>query len=1008
MDPLIGTALGRYRVLAELGRGGMGVVYRALDTTLNREVALKVLPAATVGDDDRRRLLREAQMASQLDHAHIGVVHEVGEAGGVTYIAMELMRGGSLGQLLGRRLPLSRALDLATEVAEGLARAHEGGVVHRDLKPANVMITGDGHAKIIDFGLAKAVPSGEALAAAETAAPSTSPGLVKGTAAYMSPEQARAEALDARSDIFSFGVMFYQMMAGHLPFQGASYVDTLHAIVHDPAPALVWPAGGPSAETQQDLRRLIDKCLAKDPGARYQTARDLVVDLRSARRRLEGGTATSSLVGVAAPRRAGRLGVWGLSLAAVVLAAAGGWWATHRVPPPAPLVPGDRPSVAVLYFQNNTGNAQLDWLRAGLTNMVVTDLSQSPDVEVLSTDRMYQILAYLKRQNDPVLSSDTVREVARLGGVRHVLLGNYVKAGDAIRLDVTVQDAVSGRIVSAEHLEAPTEASLFSTVDDLTRRVQSGLSATATHAPPGGLVNGPDASRAAESGMYRDLREVSTSSIDAFRAYSQGVTFLERGEPREAEPLLLKAIELDPSFALAMGRLAAVEYNLRRPDVSAAYAKRARDLSSRLSARDRLYLDGVSYGVDEETVERGIAAFHQLLVLDPEHYAAKHNLALLESEVGLDADSVRLGEELRQNVFVIPTSLSNLAGGYVALDQFDQARAVTDDELRRFPASADAYRQQASFFTAFVHLDEARAAYDRADTIDGGDSAALSGRWALAVLAHDWTAAGVLVAAEQKAADPFAKFAAALDTVVDELYHGRSGAALAELHRQDSGGPWGPTMSAQLNVAEADLELALGRPQAALPAAERARRSPGQSLLTPLGLSRARLAIALSALGRDAEAQTPLAEIATRAAAEPGSREKSRLHEVAGLIALGHHDTQAAISELTLAEALLPARSDYGPPPPQPRVWFALASAYLAAGKDDQAEKRLTRLTSGAERVFYPVEYVRSLFLLGQIADRRGDEARTASYYRQFVDYWDQGDMDRDRVAAAKAKLASR
>jgi len=1012
MESLVGRTVGRYRILAELGRGGMGVVYRALDTTLNREVALKVLPADIVADEDRRRrFLREAQMASRLEHTHIGVIHEVGEADGVSFIAMELVRGEPLSQTIARgSLGPSRALEIATEIAEGLARAHDQGIVHRDLKPANVMITDDGHAKIIDFGLAKAIESDGATADAATVQASTDIGVIKGTAAYMSPEQTRGERLDARSDLFSFGVMLYQMLSGRLPFEAASYVDTLHAIVHDPPSPLAWSGAAPSVDTRQDVQRLLEKSLAKDPAARYQTARDLVVDLRGTRRRLDSGGATTVQTPVAPGPSARRaiqwraIGVWAVPL---VLLAAGAYWWTHRAPPPPPpMATSGRPSVAVLYFQNNTGSPQLDWLRTGLTDMVVTDLSQSTEMDVLSTDRLYQILASLRRQNDPVMSFDTVREVARLAGARHVLIGNYVKSGDTIRINITLQEADSGRIVTAEHLEAAGESNLFPTVDSLTRRVQTHLASTGTRAAPSDLLKAPGATTG-DAGFYRDLQDVTTSSMDAYRAYAEGVAFLERGEPRQAEPLLLKAIAIDPAFALAMVRLAAVENNLRRLDQRTEYAQRALDHADRLTLRDRYYVEGFRYQSSEDDAGKAIAAFEKLLALYPMHYAGKHNLADLYWDAEQFDQSIKLGEELRQSPAVLPITLGNLSDGYASLDQFDKSRAVLDDYLRRFPRNAAGYRHLGEVLATFGKLDEALAALDQADAIDGGDATALSLRWGVAVMQERWADADKLGTAEAQSQDPFARYAGAFGKIVSELYRGRSAAALrAHTDALAAGTPWGQTFDAMLMLTGARVQLALGRPQPGLVLAEGAGKVPGVSLLLATSASsRFYRTIALTRLGRTADAKTVSDELTVRSASAPGPREKRRVHELAGVLALDRGDSSRAVSELMQAEAMLPPRNAFGPPPPQPQLWFELGTAYLAAGKDAEAAKRFERIVGGVERVYFPIEFVRSLYFLGQIAERAGDTEDAREHYRRFVNYWGDGDIDRERVGEARRKM---
>jgi serine/threonine protein kinase len=543
---MIGQTLSHFRILSEISRGGMGIVYRGLDLNLDREVALKVLPPELVADPERRRrFIQEAKAAAKLDHPHIGMVFEIDEAEGVTFIVMELIQGEKLKDILEReRISLARSLELAIEVAEGLASAHDKGIVHRDLKPANIMVTEEGHAKIIDFGLAKLVePLGGVDSEAETALKGeTDPGKVMGTVSYMSPEQARGQNVDHRSDIFSFGIVLHEMLTGEAPFTGPSGADTLNAILSKPSPRLPDLGSEVSEELRFELQHIADKCLAKVRDDRYQGAKELVVDLRSARRHLGSGPVAPA---VSTPIRKRWLFV-GAAIAAMFLLVAIVFLIlqpSRRLVPPSS---AEEPSIAVLLFDNNSGDPSLDWLRTALADMLITDLSQSPQIRVLGTDRLYQILREMNRLDERTTSFDVVQEVAEQGNAGTVLLGSFVKAGEKIRISVKIQDAQSGDIVTTEKVEGIGEDSIFQMVDDLTRRVKARF----------------EISEEAESGLDFAIKDVTTSSTEAFRYYAEGTNIGRRGNWSEGILLLEKAVELDPHFATALGRLSAYHSNL--------------------------------------------------------------------------------------------------------------------------------------------------------------------------------------------------------------------------------------------------------------------------------------------------------------------------------------------------------------------------------------------------------------------------------------------------------------
>jgi eukaryotic-like serine/threonine-protein kinase len=1014
---LVGRTLSHYEIVEEISRGGMGVVYRARDTRLNRDVALKVLPPALVSDPARReRFVQEARAASALEHPHIGVIHAIDEVDGVSFIAMELIRGEKLSDVLARG-PLTppRALELAVEIAEGLARAHDKGVVHRDLKPANVMLTEDGHAKIIDFGLAKLVDAlsgdsgGQTVLKAET-----DPGMVLGTVTYMSPEQARGAKVDSRSDVFSFGIVLHEMLTGRPPFRGHTGIDTMHAILHDPVPAL--PALG--GTVTGDLQRVLDKCLAKDPDERYQGMRDVVVDLRAARRRLDSAAHATAAGAVertmGSPQGLMRARTWLYAAAAVIVLALAGFGALRGrwtgAPSAAPVVSSnEKPSVAVLYFENNTGNPQLDWLRTGLTDMLVTDLSQSPDLEVLPTDRLVQILGDLKHQDDRTISFDTVQQIARRAGVKTVALGSYVKAGDTIRINLKLQDPFSGKLVTSERVEAAGESNLFPTVDDLTKRIKAKFASNIDPTQP--LLRAPTTiTTTTGTSIDRDLKDVTTASIEAYRYYAEGISLHERFREQAAIAPLEKAVEIDPNFAMAMTKLAVVHSNLGHANLREEYAKRALDHADRLTLRERYYVEAYSYATHSETVGRAIEAYNKALELYPDHASSRNNVGLIYFLLERFDDAIREFEELRRRHNPFTGTHGNLSAAYAGKGEIDKAVEVMREFVSDNPENAAGYNFLGFALSIGNRFDEARAAFRQTTALAPGDLTSENGRRAIDVLQEKWSDAEAADQHLARSDDPAFRIYSGVNLAIDALYHGRLEAALKRLEQTAAGdGARGSNLSASARNFLAAALLNTSQPAPALAAAERAladARNQGaewQSLFL-IGRAQARL-------GRQQDAARTADDLARRAAALPSDREKRRVRTLTGVMALDRGDARAAIGELVEAEKTLTANAVGGANMQQSQhvqIWFALGSAQLLAGNPAEAERRFQKIVeSGRTRLNYPIEFVRSLYYLGQINERRGDRAKAGEYYRRFVQYWGDGDIDRDRVADARSKITS-
>jgi serine/threonine protein kinase/Flp pilus assembly protein TadD len=979
----------RYEVIEELGKGGMGKVYKVFDKSINEKIALKLIKPEIASDKNTiERFSNELKLARKVAHRNVCRMYDLNKEEGSYYITMEYVSGEDLKSFIRRskQLVIGTAISIAKQICDGLEEAHNLGVVHRDLKPSNIMIDKNGNARIMDFGIARST-TGKGI---------TDKGIMIGTPEYMSPEQVEGKEIDQRTDIYSLGIILYEMLTGRVPFEGdtALTVAVKHKTEEPKEPKEY------NEQISDDLNGLIIKCLDKDKEKRYQSAGEVRSELEN----IEKGMPTTDRV---IPKRKPltskeitvtlglkKLLVPVLVFMAVVIIVLAIWQLlpNEEITPKAQ---SGKPSLAVVYFENLSGSENLDGWRIGLSELIITDLAQSKFINVLSGDRIYSLLKQLNLDEAKKYSTEDLIKISNEGTSEHVISGSFIEANGNFVINIMLQKPQTGEVIRSKRLECSGEHEIAAKVDELTRQIKQDLNLTRVQIA---------------SDFDKEVAGITSNSPEAYKHFIEGMKAYLRGDHREAVQSYEKAITIDPDFAMAYKYLGIAYYNQGYIAKAHEYEKKAFELIDHVSDKERFLIQAGYYMKSEETYAKAIETLNELLELYPEHVRGHHLPGWIYMQLEQWDKAIEQYEWFLQNKGDA-IHYSNLAYSYRAIGLYNNAIEILEDYLINHSDNSLIRRSLASTFLCRGEYNRALVEANRAFGLDPTlyNNLSLKG-WV-------YYCKGDLNQAEQE----FQKVITGEDKNAQLKGLGDLGALYQMQGRFKMSGKYlrqGLELAEQMGEKDRESEFRLklaylyfisGNPNEALEESSRALSSAveAESLAWKRHAIHFKGIIYLEMNTMDSLNKVP-EELRDLIEGGLNTKAMKHFHRLKGMIELKKKNYSDAIEFLKKACSLLPHQhSHYWVLNSNALYIDSLALAYYKSGDLEKARgeyERITGLTIG--KVSYGDLYVKSFYMLGKIYEQQKDTEKAQEYYEKFLELWKDADPGMTEVEDAKARLA--